>query len=233
MSRGNFDERRECAYKKILLLLFYSIVLSACATPAPIHSFKTARSLKEGSYGVGINWPLLGFSLSRGMTDNFELKLAYEDTIGADLIGKYSFYQTQEGFSIAGVGGVFYRDTGMCDSEDNSNNNSSNDSNRFYHDVTLFSFSCPEEFVKPREHTPFGFYLGPLISFKKGFFEPHFLARYNWLTPEWQYLQFTLGINFWMNKHIAFNLAGYAFIDFLDKESSMVGGPGVSFLWNF
>ena len=90
-----------------------------------------------------------------------------------------------------------------------------------------------------------GYYLGPIISYKAGWFEPYISARYNWvkwdfaeLTSEEQddiffdffvfeqdfdYFQGTVGFNFWFNENVALNING--------KYLKLIGVDGSEAEW--
>ena len=104
-----------------------------------------------------------------------------------------------------------------------------------------------------------GYYVGPVFSYKIGWFEPYLVARYNWLKwkgqdlssdkrddlfvdllsfedVELSYMQYTLGFNFWFSKGFALNLNAKYFTFFgndveSDDETNIL--PGLAFMWRF
>lgn len=101
-----------------------------------------------------------------------------------------------------------------------------------------------------------GYFLGPIVSFKKDWFEMYLVARYNkvnWETAEitledqndadllyfdWsagstQYYQYVLGINFWFTQKFALNISAqyWQFIG-SDAEQESIE-PGVELVWRF
>jgi len=106
----------------------------------------------------------------------------------------------------------------------------------------------------------YGYYLGPVFSYKVKWFEPYLVARYNWV--KWKgvdlstddtddlfvdlldfddtdisYMQYTFGINFWFSQTFGLNL-NLKVITFFGNDveaddQSGVATPGVALLLRF
>ncbi len=101
-----------------------------------------------------------------------------------------------------------------------------------------------------------GFFAGPIISYKKKWFETYFVIRYNYVdwdpikltandkddslfdSVDWDagsldYMQYTFGMNFWFTDGFALNLSGqyWSFFENGVHTDSVI--PGIELIWHF
>ncbi len=184
------------------VFVFLLAVFSISCSIAPLTTPKTGRSLGEGNWEVDAGASPGYLSVNRGFSENFDAGLTAEMQIGVnmELSGKYAFINNSEnGTSLALFGGIY---KGSVVGGSNT-----------------------------------GFRLGPVLSYKSGWWEPYLVLTYNLGKWRWEgleddsksdkdnslididnaykpgeeiatysYMQFTLGMNFWVTKGFALNI---------------------------
>ncbi len=95
---------------RIVIVLLSCVFLASCITPQT-STPKTARTLGKGNWelDLGSYIPTLNLSVSRGFSENFDLRLAGEhghSLFVVGLNGTYAFLNQPEGFSISATGGI-------------------------------------------------------------------------------------------------------------------------------
>ncbi len=175
------------------------VVLSlglGCAL-APIYTPTTGRSLGKGKNMVGLV-PLYAPSATyaAGVTEDLDVGGTLEANVAwnASVFAKYAFVNQKDGFGVSWYGGIFK------------------------------SFDALSSF---------GFFTGPIFSYRIDWFEPFGAVRYNYvqwnqtrLTTDKQdsilnnitvgagnfnYMQYTLGANFWFRPEFALALSAHMF----------------------
>ena len=101
-----------------------------------------------------------------------------------------------------------------------------------------------------------GFFIGPIVSYKKDWFETYFITRYNyvtwnlgaitpddrddvfinqidWASGSFTYLQGTLGVNFWFSEGFGLNINAqyFKFLELEAETDEII--PGIELMWRF
>jgi hypothetical protein len=209
-------------FRKILSLAFL-LTLASCSI-APLSGPQSAKTLGDGNWQIDSGFTYLPYiAASRGTGENIDLGFTVETqmfAVGA-LNAKVAVYnEGEEGFATAIAGSLFHALDGDSQSK--------------------------------------GFYVGPVFSYKASWFEPYLVVRYNWAnlkTREFdrddrddfifdllrygnniklEYMQYTLGFNFWTSDSFAFALDAkvlHVLSDHVKDDDRFVVLPGLNFIW--
>lgn len=212
-------------------ILFTPFIVSILCISNNVNSYQTkssmttASSLGTGNWELGVHLDSLlsivtqdvifshvspNLSFARGFSENFDLGISQKH--GIEL--KYAFLNNTKDFSMAVIAGWGFGFAVF-----------SSDGNSVYNAI----------------------YLGPILSYKLEWFEPYFFVVYNnyyssdtFLVREQkdfhiykQYMDVSLGFNFWVSESVALSLSGGVKFPFDEKVSLTNNRLGLGLLARF